>query len=325
MSDAAASTTNSAAPTEGTPGGDSANGAPTPKDTPVQAAAKRIKADLGDGEQEYDLDLIIGNAKKGRNAAQLASAAERKAKEADAKAAAAAKREAELDGMWEKLKNPKEARKYLREKGVDVRAMSVEEINEAIEEEKQAQELSPEAKRVKELEEKLAAQEAEKKKGEEAEKKKAWQADYDKHLNELSDTFTKVLEKAGVPKASARRAFPYVAQLYALADGEGKPVDIEVAAAHVRERFSEEHDWLYRDPKSKALNVEALKARYSPEDWKAIQRAAVREYMAGKNKGGTTPPPPAAGGTTPPPPRPEGEERLVGARLFRSLEKQFGR
>lgn len=261
-------------------GGESVeNAAPAGKETPAQAAARKLKLKIDDKEVELDESEIVGNYKRGKNAAQLAAAAEKKAREAAQREERLAREKAELDARLSRLKDPKEARKLLKEMGLDVRSMSVEEIQEAIEEERKAAELTPEQKRIKELEEREAKRLAEEEKAKKEEADKAYAADVEKHTEELSSLFLSVLEQAGLPKGSARRAFPYVASLYQAAEAAGEQVDPALAAEHIRARFSEEHDWLWRNQDGK-LNLEALKARLKPEDLDALRREAVKEYMA---------------------------------------------
>lgn len=263
-------------------------GAAKPGETKAEQIA-RYKANLGDGEREYDRTHLEGLAKKGKEAAQFLSKAEQRAQEA-------AKKEAETEKRLSRLKSKdlSELRAALKEMGVDELALA-----NAVGTEKLAEmDLSPEQKRIRELE----GKEAERLKQDEGAKKKEQEtqrtAEVERHKETLSETFMQAMEIAKIPKSAARVAFGRLAMLYQAADKMGEAVTPEQAADVMRNGLREEHKSLYsrkNEQGAEELDVDALESAltewFGDEAWKALNRKAVARYRTQKAQGGAAPTP----------------------------------
>lgn len=260
-----------------------------PGETKAEAVA-RYKADLGEGEREYDRSHLEGLAKKGRESARLLSKAEEKAQ-------AAAKKEAETEKRLARFKSKDvaEIRAALREMGVDELSLA-----NAVGSEKLAEmDLTPEQKEIRALKAKEAERlkQDEEAKGKETEAKRA--AEVERHKETLSETFMQAMEIAKIPKSSARVAFSRLAMLYQAADGMGLQVTPEQAADVMRNGLKEEHKSLYsrkNEQGAEELDVDALESTltewFGEDGWKAINRKAVARYKAQKAQGSIAPPAP---------------------------------
>lgn len=260
-----------------------------PGETKAEAVA-RYKADLGEGEREYDRNHLESLAKRGKESARLLSKAEQRAQEAAKKEAETEKRLARF-----KSKDVAEIRAALREMGVDELSLA-----NAVGTEKLAEmDLSPEQKRIRELEAKEAERlkQDEEAKGKETEAKRA--AEVERHKETLSETFMQAMEIAKIPKSSARVAFSRLAMLYQAADGMGLQVTPEQAADVMRNGLRDEHKALYarkNEQGTDELDVDALESTltewFGEEAWKALNRKAVARYRASKAQGAIAPPAP---------------------------------
>jgi hypothetical protein len=254
-------------------------GVPKPVETKAEQIA-RYKANLGDGEREYDRTHLEGLAKKGQESARLLSKAEQRAQEASKKEAETEKRLSRL-----KSKDLAELRAALKEMGVDELALA-----NAVGTEKLAEmDLSPEQKRIRELE----GKEAERLKQDEGVKKKEQEvqrtAEVERHKETLSETFMQAMEIAKIPKSAARVAFGRLAMLYQAADKMGETVTPEQAADVMRNGLREEHKSLYsrkNEQGAEELDVDALESTltewFGDEAWKALNRKAVAKYRASR-------------------------------------------
>lgn len=308
-----------AAPATGAPQGGEGQTAPAPQNGKTQPTAAQIakwKADLGDGEQEYDSTHLTELAKRGKKAAQTLSLAEKRAQEAQKREQQAEEREAAF-----KSGDPKRIRSALKALGVDERTIANEIGRDLLED--MELEKDPVRKQLRDAQRKLQEVEEGKKSDAEKQRQAQEQADVEKHTNELSELFVDVMTRAGLPKSSATAAFPRVASLYAAVEGSGGKVDPDMAATRVRDALTNEHKAMYfqDDGKGgKALNEEAVKALFGPEGLDQLRRLAVREWRA-KQAGGQPPPAPP---TTPRQPNSQDGEKGNRARNFwRSLESQY--
>lgn len=315
MAEGATAAPAGAAPAAGAqqPAGTNAHPAGKPGETKAQTIA-RLKADLGDGEQEYEQSHLVELARRGRQTSRIMSKAEQRAQEA-------LKKEQEADAKLAKLrsKDLKERRAALKELGFD----EVEFAKSVAQEVMETEALTPEQRRIRELEQQLQAEDAAKAKAKDEETKKASDADMERHKEEFSNLFLDVMERAGLPKESATVAYYRLASMYQAADAAGATLDPDVAAEHLKGAMRSEHTALFRK-KDGSLDLDAFEASLSPEDWKAINKRAVEKYRAGR--GGVPKPLPTP---TPqqdtPPAQTNGTKRPVGNAWFKSLDKQYQR
>jgi hypothetical protein len=292
----------------GQPSGVAANTHPEakPGETKAQTVA-RIKADLGDGEREYEQDHVLELARRGRKTAQTMSKAEQRFQEAQRAQEATEARLARL-----KSSDMKERRAALKELGLnemDLARTIAEEVT-ALEQ------LTPEQRRIRELEEREAAREAEARKAKDEEGKKAQEAEVERHREEFANVFLDVTQRAGIPRESAQVAFHRLAAMYQAAGGE---LDPDVAAVRLKDALRKEHTALYRKQDG-ALDLDALEASLTPEDWKAINRRAVEKYRASRGISGAPRPPPQPIEEHPEPPT-SGAKR--GGNFWKTLDKQY--
>lgn len=275
----------------------------------------RYKANLGDGEQEYDRTHLEGLAKKGKESARLLSKAEQRAQEA-------AKKEAEVEKRLARFKSKdvKEIRAALREMGVDELSLA-----NAVGTEKLAEmDLTPEQKRIRDLEAKEAERlkQDDEAKSKETEAKRA--AEVERHKETLADTFMQAMEIAKIPKSSARVAFSRLAMLYQAADGMGLQVTPEQAADVMRNGLKDEHKSLYsrkNEQGAEELDVDALESAvtewFGEEGWKAMNRKAVARYRANKAQGVIAPPAPREEA------QPEAQKPARGRNFWKDLNERL--
>ena len=297
----------SAAPPAPAPAGDpgaqpgEGNAAPGEK-APQQAQARklRLRGLDGDEEREYDEGHLVGLAKRGKNAAQLVSLAEKKAQEA-------AKREQQIEERLSRLKggDVRAARAALKELGVDVRKLSEAEILEAVEEEK----LTPEQKRIRTLErekeERETADADSKRKAEEAQLRQEEETE----LNAISTTFQEVMELAGLPRQSAVAVGYRLVPLFQAAHAAGVQVDPELAAERVKSALMVEHKALFTGKDGKT-DFGAMAKWLGPEAMTELRKLAVQEYLKGRNGGGSAPP--QAPAQVGPPAKAPGKQQATG-------------
>lgn len=281
-----AQTTAPAATTDGAQAGGTPTGSDAPGAKPETAQARklRLRGLDGDGEQEYDEAHLVGLAKRGRNAAQLVSLAEKKAQEA-------AKKERDTEAKLARLKDPKTARAALRELGVDVRGMSEAEILEVIEEEK----LSPEQKRIRELERAAKErEEADAKTKREAEEARL-EEETERERDNLSNLFQDVMQSAGLPRESATAVGYRLVPLFKAAHAAGMEVDPELAAERVKAALKAEHKAMFTrrveepgKPPREEVDLPALATWLGPDVMLQVRKAAVQEYLKQRSNGQQT-------------------------------------
>jgi hypothetical protein len=155
--------------------------------------------------------------------------------------------------------------------------------------------LTPEQRRIRELEAKEAERlkQDEDAKGKETEAKRT--AEVERHKEQLADTFMQAMELANLPKSAARFAFPRLARIYETADAVGLLVSPEQAAEVMRSGLMDEHKSLYsrRTEKGEELDVDALAGAlthwFGEDAWKAINRHAVGRFRASRAAGSALP------------------------------------
>lgn len=306
-----------AAPTGGTgaqpeTGAGQSNGHPEAKagETKAQTLA-RLKADLGDGEQEYEQSHLIELARRGKKTAQIMSKAEARAQEAMRKEQEAEARLSRLNS-----KDWKERRAALTEMGWD----EVEYAKLVAQEVTEADALTPEQRRIRELEQKLQADEQTKAKSKKEEEAKAFNARKDKYTDEFSGLFLEVMQRAGLPRESATASFYRLAAKYQAADAAGAQLDPDVAAESLKHELRAEHTALFRK-KDGTLDLDAFEATLSPEDWKALNKRAVEKYLAARG-GGKQPQPRQ---TEEAPEQPETPGRGRPGNFWKQLDRQMRR
>lgn len=241
---------------------------------PTAAQIAKWKADLGEGEQEYDPKHLTELAKRGKQAARTLSLAERRAQEAQKRHEEAEAREADF-----KSGDPKRIRAALKRMGVDERTLA-NEVGRDLLEDMEA-EKDPTRKALRESQRKLREMEEGQAKTKAEQEQKALEAETARHQDELANLFTETMARTGLPKESATAVFHRVAQLYAAVEGSGGTVDPDLAAARVRAAVDAEHRALYwskgQDGKQ-SLNLEAVRALFGEEGYNAIRRDAVEQY-----------------------------------------------
>lgn len=281
---------------------------------PTAAQIAKWKADLGEGEQEYDPKHLTELAKRGKQAARTLSLAERRAQEA-------AQREKSYEERTAAFKSgdPKRIRAALKEMGVDERALA-NEVGRDLLEDMEADK-DPMKKALRESQRKLREMEEGQAKTKAEQEQKALEAETARHQDELANLFTETMARTGLPKESATAVFHRVAQLYAAVEGSGGQVDPDLAAARVRAAVDAEHRALYwskgQDGKQ-CLNLEAVRALFGEEGYNAIRRDAVDQYRQ-KRAAGAQPMAPAP---KPQQTEPEPQQKRPG-NFWKSLDQRL--
>lgn len=314
MADAAAAggTPAAGAPQDGTtPAGTTPQAG---KGQPTAAQIAKWKADLGEGEQEYDPKHLTELAKRGKKAAQTLSLAERRAQEAQQRHAEAEAREADF-----KSGDPKRIRAALKRMGVDERSLA-NNVGQDLLEEMEASK-DPTRKALLESQRKLREMEEGQAKTKAEQEAKALEAETARHQDELATLFTETMARTGLPKESATAVFHRVAQLYAAVEGSGTQVDPDLAAARVRAAVDAEHRALYWNKGAdgkQTLNIEAVRALFGSEGFDALRRHAVEEYRQ-KRAAGAQPTAP-----TPKPQQSEQEPQQKGrGNFWKNLDQRL--
>lgn len=238
------------APTGADVGGDAggeAAGVQAQDAQPTPAQARRLKLLLDGKEQEFDESEVVGHFKRGKNAAQLVSKADQFRQEGlKAKAAA--------EGLLGRAKT--DPLGFLRELGVDTAEMSQREILEAI----RLEQMTPEQRRLHEMEKRLKGHEEEKKKAEEEKKKAAHAAEVEQHKDTLASLFLETMERTGLPKSSGRFVISRMASLYAQNEQAGLESTPDEMAEHVLAGLKAEQQGMLG-----GLEGEALLSHLGPE------------------------------------------------------------
>lgn len=303
--------------TSGNEGNQSGTGTGQPATTPKADAKAQaqieamLRADLGDGEQEYKQSHVLELARRGKKTAQIMSKAEQRAQEALRKEQEAEQRLSRL-----KSKDWGERRSALKELGWD----EIEYAKTIAQEVTEAEALTPEQRRIRELEQQLKAEDTRKSKAQEEEKAKALEADTERHKEEFAALFLDVMQRAGLPRESATAAYYRLASMYQAADAAQAQLDPDVAAERLKHDLRSEHTALFRK-RDGSLDLDAFEASLSPEDWKAINKRAVEKYLAGRN-GGKAPQRPAQEAA------PEAQQAPAKSRpghFWKELDRRLGR
>lgn len=211
-----------------------------PVETPAQTEARRLKLRIDDQEVELDESEVVANYRKGKNAAQIMSAAERRRQEV-------LKDKAYADGVISRLRS--DPRGVLKELGLDVRKMSEETILQEIELEK----MSPAERRAHEAERQLEELRAEQDKAKQTEQEKVHAAEVERHADEFSNLFLETMSATGLPKESGRWVAYRMAHLYQQNEAAGLESSPEEMAAHVMQGLKKEHTGVLSGLKGKVL------------------------------------------------------------------------
>lgn len=253
-----------------------------PGETPAQAEARRLKLRIDGQDVELDESEVVANYRKGKNAAQIMSAAEKRRQEV-------LKDKAYADGIISRLKaDPHGVLKELGYSREQLREMSEKAILQEIELEK----MSPAERRAHEAEQRIKEMEAERDKAKQSEEEKVHAAEVQRHADEFANLFLDTMSATGLPKASGRWVAYRMAHLYQQNEEAGLESSPEEMAAHVIQGLKKEHTGVLSGLKGKAL------AEYLGEGVvKEIQRYSLE--VARAKRGGGQPPPASA-----PPPAP---------------------
>lgn len=257
-----------------------------PGETPAQAEARRLKLRLGDKDVELDESEVVANYEKGRNADRLLSKASERRQEA-------LRAKAEAEGLLTKLK--KDPRAALRELGVDVRKLSEATILEEME----IEQMTPEQRRAYDAEQKLKEYEAEKQRAEEEKQQAVHQEEVQRHQEEFSNLFLETMEKAGLPRGSARFVAYRMAHLYAQNEAAGLESTPEEMAAHVLQGVQAEHRGVLSGLRGKPL-LDYL----GPEAVREVLAAHLEGVRARRGAVAAPPPQPRQQATQPAPAKP---------------------
>ena len=276
-----------------------------PGETKAQTVA-RIKADLGDGEREYEQEHLLELARRGRKTAQTMSKAEQRYQEAQREREA---NEAKLSRL--KSKDLKERRAALRELGLD----EMELARAVAEEVTSLEQMDPKDRQILEYQKREAERAAADKKAKEDADQKQRTARQKQYEDEFANLFMDVTQRAGLPRESASVAAQRLALMYQAADGE---LDPDVAAERLKDALRKEHTALYRKPDG-TIDLDAFEASLTPEDWKAINRRAVEKYRAARGVQAPAAPTPRQE----PQPEPPANGRTRGGNFWKELDKRL--
>jgi hypothetical protein len=272
------------------PDGKFTPGAPTDGKAPVPAgetaAERRIRIALEEGGQEEEVpeSTLRAWAKRGRNAAQLVSKADKARQDA-------ARASQEAEAKLARLKDPKEFFRLAKELGHDPRALAEEEVLRAIEEER----LTPEQRRIREVERQLAERDEKDRRAKEEADNAALEAETETHRNSFADLFMGTMERLGLPKKAGRAVVHRMADVYLQAQQVGMTVSEDDMAAHVLEGLRAEQSAVVKGM-SPAEIVEWL----GPDTMAAVRKYDLEQYRA-KRKGGQPAQVRAPSGAPPPP------------------------
>lgn len=238
----------------------------------------RLKGIDGDEEREYDASEVASWAQRGLQVSRIMSKAEERAQ-------AAAKKEAEVEARLAKFKSgdAQQIRAALREMGVDVRKVAEFEVQDYLQE----KDLSPEQKRIRELEASEAKHKETEAQAKKRQEEEALEAEVRRHTDELSNLFLSVAEVANLPRTSAQAAFPRIAMMYQTAQAAGVELTPELAAERLRAQLQAEHKALFykKTEQGEALDLDAMEKWFTEDDWKAIRKRAVDRWKASKAQG----------------------------------------
>jgi len=248
-----------------------------PKETPAE---RRIRLKLADDgpEEEFDERTLAGLARRGKNAAQLMSRADKVRMESE-------RRVRDAEAKLARIKDDPVA--VLRELGVDPLALSEQQILRALEEEKERQ-LPPEERALRQKAREADELRAKLKQREQQEQSAREEQETEKYREQLAGLFTEVMQRSGLPKSSARAVMHRVASVVQAADSVGEQVDPDEAAAYVVEQLRQEQRAVVS-----GMSVSELAEWLGPEIMLAIRKHDLAQYR--QRKGGGAPPPAPSG------------------------------
>lgn len=253
----------------GDAGGDAAD-VPAQGAQPTPAQARKVRLLLGGKEQELDESHVLTNYQKGLNASQLLSKVEQKRQEA-------LKKLAQAEGLIGRAK--KDPLVFLRELGVDTAEMSQREILDAI----RLEQMTPEQRRLHEMEKKIRGHEEEKQKAEEEKQKAAHAAEVEQHKDTLASLFLETMERTGLPKSSGRFVISRMASLYAQNEQAGLESTPDEMAEHVLAGLKAEQQGMLG-----GLEGEALLSHLGPEVVTKVLQANLARVRQKKGVSGVT-------------------------------------
>lgn len=224
---------------------------------------RKVKLALeGDAEQEFDLDQVRAWVSRGKNAAQLMSKAEQRAREA-------AETEKRAGSVKERLGNKAEREKYLKELGYDPRQFAEELLlpyvqNEMLTEDQRA--FQTERQRAEAAEARLKERETADATAKEA-------AEIEEHKQRLGSSFVKALDALKVPQSAWPFAVRRMAAFQEHAEEDVPPEELaEIVKADQLAEFravadgmtaEQLEEWLGQGPRLKlrAHDLAKLKSR----------------------------------------------------------------
>lgn len=255
-----------------------ASGAPVKAAAPAPVSRKVKLALDGDTEQEFDLDQVKAWVSRGKNAAQLMSKAEQRAREA-------ADAEKRAGTVKERLGNKAEREKLLKEWNIDPRQFAEELLlpyvqNEMLSEEQRA--LQSERQRAEAAEARLKEREAADLTAKEA-------AEIEQHKQRLGSSFVKALDALKVPQSVWPFAVRRMAAFQEHAEEDVPPEELaEIVKADALAEFRSYADgmtaeqleeWLGQGPRLKLrqFDLAKLKARQA-----GLPGAHVAQHVNGQ-------------------------------------------
>lgn len=221
---------------------------------------KRFRLKVNGAEREVEEAQYHTLAQKGLAADERWREAQRVQAERD-----------ELERMLQE--NPIE---LLRKRGLDVDYLTAQYVLKQAE----AEQETPEQRKIREYEEKLQSYEREKAEAAEAERQAAFQAKQEASRQEYGEKFSSALEKAGIPRGpQAAWALSRMAQLEMQNLEQGLEFTADQLAQIVSSDMLTEQHSLFG-----ALDGEPLLERLGPELVQKVTRAVVARYTAEKEK-----------------------------------------
>lgn len=237
---------------------------------PTSAQARRLRMVLDGKEQEFDEDHVRTNYQKGLSASKLLTKADQRRQEA-------LKAKSEAEGLYSRLK--KDFWGVAKELGIDTAEMSQKEILDQI----RLEQMTPEQRRMHEMEQRLKGHEDEKKKAEDEKKKTAHGQEVEKHKNELASLFLETMERTGLPKSSGRFVISRMASLYAQNEDAGLESTSDEMAEHVMAGLRAEQQGMLG-----GLEGDALLSHLGPEVVTRVLQANLARVRQKRGVSGPT-------------------------------------
>lgn len=291
-----ASTSNGQAPVASKGGKDAGAAAVAPKPPEPKPEVRRHKLKVDKGEVELDEDQLKLYAQKG-------FASEKRFSEA-------AQMRKDLEEIKElSAKDRRGALKKLGWSDQEIRDFAESALYQDLEQEK----LSPEQRRIRELEAReKEREETDRKSKAEAEEKELQELTKQK-LDDIGGRIMAALEKVGLPKESAPWAVKRMAALVARADAEGFDLSAEQLASVVRGEFDAEARAF-----TASMPPEQLAEWLGPEKVDALMRLKIQQLKA--QKAGAQPAPKAAPEQKPSPVQPAAKAKDPWDNIFAIAE-----